>query len=155
MKLSLNEALPSDIRILDVIQIKSKAPSSMAAVAFAKYTIRFQVKNNEINAEEIIDNILPKSEIMKMKRTKAGEKLVDIRPLIQNIVLEANDEHSITFEAIVKAGSNGSLGVDMLVKLLIEASNEKLEGYPFVRRAEIYALQDDKKISLLRYFTGK
>lgn len=155
MKTALNEALPSDIRILDIIKIVGKAPAAMAAVAFARYSIRLDLEDEQINGETIIQNIMGQTELLRMKRTKSGEKLVDIKPLIDNIIVENQSNNSITFEGVLASGSNGSLGVDMLTALLKEFSEGKISDHPFVRRVEIYTKQDDKKIPLLRYFAGK
>jgi radical SAM-linked protein len=152
---ALNEALPMDIKIINIIPINTKMPASMAAVAFARYSIRFDKKVDTEVVEKLIKAIKGSDEIMKMKRSKSGEKLVNIRPFIMELYYESFDSGLIKFECILKAGSNGSLGADAIAQLIKEYSGGAIDGHPYITREEIYALVDDKRIPLDRYFSGK
>jgi radical SAM-linked protein len=155
IKNALNNVLPMDIKILKVIPINVKMPASMAAVAYARYSIYFE-KNFDIEiVDKSIKEILSSKEIMKMKRSKAGEKLVDIRQFIIELYYEKFEEGRLKFECTLKAGSNGSLGADAIVQLLKEYSGGEIIGHPFITREEIYASVNDKRVPLDRYFSGK
>lgn len=154
LKQALNEALPRDIRILQVQKVNGKAISAMAAVSCAKYSISFIARDFN-GAEELINGILAKNEIKRMKRTKSGEKLIDIRPMILSLILEAESDQSFTCQATLQAGSNGSLGADLLAKLIQEEANGSLPAYPQICREEIYTLDQGKMLTLSMYFNGK
>jgi radical SAM-linked protein len=155
MKTSLNNSLPTDIKIIDILEIKGKAISAMAAVAYARYRLRFDKSLPEELGQALCDTILNQTEILRLKRTKSGEKLVDIRPMIEDINIEEETDTYIAFNIILQAGSNGSLGTDHITALLKEASGEALKSTPYARREEIYTLQENRKLPLLKYFSGK
>jgi radical SAM-linked protein len=152
---ALNEALPMDIKIISIVNINGKMPASMAAVAFARYSIRYDNPIDAVTAETASNKILACEEIMKLKRSKSGEKLVNIRPFIEDLYFETTDSGKLKFECVLKAGSNGSLGADAVSELLKEYSDGKISGHPYITREEIYASIDEKKIPLDRYFSRK
>jgi radical SAM-linked protein len=155
IKNSLNNVLPMDIKILKVVPINTKMPASMAAVAYTRYSIYFEKKFNIEIVDKLIKEILNSTEIMKMKRSKAGEKLVNIRPFILELYYEKSDDSILKFSCTLKAGSNGSLGADAMVQLLKEYSEGEIIGHPYITREEIYASVNDKRVPLDRYFSGK
>lgn len=152
---ALNEALPMDIKIVKVITVLGKMPASMAAVAFAEYSLYFDKRVDNQTLDHIIKEILNSEEIMKMKRSKAGEKLVNIRQFIVDLDYKMHESGLAKFTFILKAGSNGSLGADAMAGLIKEYSNGELCGHPFITREEIYTNINDNRISLDRYFSGK
>jgi len=155
IKNTLNKVLPMDIKIINVVSINVKMPASMAAVAFARYSISFETNINIELVDMIINKILSSNEIMKMKRSKSGEKLVNIRQFIIELYYEKLDNELLKFECTLKAGSNGSLGADTIAQLLKEYSEGEIFGHPYITREEIYASVNDKKIPLDRYFSRK
>jgi radical SAM-linked protein len=74
----LNSALPNGIRILKVININKKMPSSMAIVEGAKYIIGLNHKTDKNSINAIITSILNSEDIMMLKKTKSGEKMVKV-----------------------------------------------------------------------------
>lgn len=152
---TLNDALPGDIKIVNVVQVKGKMQASMAAVAGAKYSIRFEKQASTQLVENIISKILEATEIMKMKKTKSGEKLINIRSFIKDISYEKFDNVGIKFECILQSGSNGSLGAEAVADLIKEYSNGEIYGHPYMIREEIYTYVGDRRIPLDSYFSGK
>lgn len=151
---ALNEVLPNDIKIVKVVKINGKMPASMAAVASTRYSIRFDKEASEEISSNLINEILNQVEIMKMKRTKAGEKLINIRPFIKDLSYEKFDDGHIRFDCVLQAGSNGSLGAEAVANIIKEYSQGEIYGHPYIIREEIYALINDKRIALDRYFAG-
>lgn len=152
---SLNQVLPMDIKIISVVPINIKMPASMAAVAYARYSMHFD-KQAEISiVETLIEDILKCEEILKMKRSKTGEKLVNIRPFIEALSYEQYDNGLIKFDCLLQSGSHGSLGADAMASLIKEYSKGEIIGHPYITREEIYTNLDNKRIPLDRYFSGK
>ena len=152
---ALNDALPSDIKIVKVVQVKGKMQASMAAVASSKYSIRFKKQTSVQVVEDIINKILQALEIMKMKKTKSGEKLINIRTFIKDISYEKFENEGIKFECILQSGSNGSLGAQAISDLIKEYSNGEIYGHPYIIREEIYTYVGDRRVPLDLYFSGK
>lgn len=155
IKKSLNESLPGGIKILKVIEVSDKMPASMAAVDYAKYSITFKEKVKDDAAENLVKSIIDSSEIVKMKRTKSGEKLVNIRTFISELYIEKYENDFIRFDCILKTGSKGSLGSEAIADLIKEYSNGEVRGHSYIIREEIYTDINDKKVPLDRYYSGK
>ena len=151
---ALNEVLPNDIKIEKVVIINGKMPASMAVVDSARYSIRFDKEASEEICSKLINEILGQEEIMKIKKSKAGEKLINIRPFIKDLSYEKFDNEHIKFDCILQTGSNGSLGADKLATIIKEYSQGEIYGHPYIIREEIYTLINDKRIALDCYFAG-
>lgn len=153
VKEKLNKVLPESIQIIDVINIYDKKPSSMGSVGGASYSLKLQHKLDLNKLIEVINLILDKKELLKNKRTKSGEKLIDIRPLIHNIKIIDFTENTLTLNCLLISGSNGSLGPDVIGELLQEYSDNLIFGYPEATRQEIYAVNNNNWIDLASYFS--
>jgi radical SAM-linked protein len=151
---ALNSVLPNDIKIVKVVKINGKMPASMAVVASTRYSIRFEKETTEELAAGLIKEILTQDEIMRMKRSKSGEKLTNIRPFIKDLTYEKFDDGHIKFDCILQSGSNGSLGAEILATIIKEYSKGEIYGHPYITREEIYTQINDKRIALDRYFAG-
>ena len=152
---ALNIALPADMKIVNAIPINGKMPAAMAAVEFARYSISFDRAMDLTLCNSIIDEIMKNDEILKMKRSKSGEKLVNIRPFLNSIEISDTAFENMKFDCMIKSGSNGSLNIDLVSELLKEYSKGEIKGYAYVTREEIYTLVDGKKIPLDKYFSRK
>lgn len=150
----MNNVLPEGIRILDAINVKEKMPPSMALVEAAEYNIilKHNLSLNEI--EKTIKSILEADSIERMKKTKSGEKLVNIRPFIKDIKVKEYKSDEIVIECLLSAGSSGSLGADVVSGLMKEYSGGNIYGYPYITRNEIYTRKNGKWTCLSAYFTG-
>lgn len=153
VKEKLNESLPLGMRVLNVQYIKEKRLAAMAAVEGAKYTVRMEhrVKSKE-NCENYISSILSSKEIIKAKKTKKGIRDVDVRPLIIDLKLAEFNNEELEIEAFVKAGSNGSLSMEILSSILKDFSCGDMYGFPHAKRTNIYAKASDKWVDLLTYY---
>jgi radical SAM-linked protein len=152
---ALNIALPADMKIVSAIPINGKMPAAMAAVEFARYSISFDRVMDPALCNSIIDEIMKNDEILKMKRSKSGEKLVNIRPFLNSIEISDTAFENVKFDCMIKSGSNGSLNIDLVSELLKEYSKGELRGHANVTREEVYTLIDGKKIPLDKYFSRK
>jgi radical SAM-linked protein len=149
----LNPNLPRGMRILNAIKVEVKMPAAMSSVYKALYRI---VLNHNAEKEElikIVNEILKSSEIKIIKKTKSGEKLTDIRPLINNISILDIDKENVTFNCLVSAGSRGNLNPEALCNIIKNSSSGKIYGFPDITRIEMYADINGEPVSLLEFFS--
>lgn len=149
----LNLSLPLGMKVLNAVYVKGKKPASMSSVHGAKYTIRMEhsVESKAI-CEDYIKNILSSEEILKMKKTKKGLKEVNLRPLIIDLKVSDFNLEELEIETFVRAGSNGSISIDLLASILKDFSNGDIHGYPYAQRKNIYTYVDDKWVDLLTFY---
>jgi radical SAM-linked protein len=151
----LNGTLPDGIEIREAIKIEGKQPTSMSAVEGAKYFISLQHGITRDEAGKLIDGILDSDEIKVMKKTKSGEKLTDIRPLIKAIKIREFSENDITLECLLYSGSRGNLNPELVASLLKEKSENRVFGYPSITREELYACEKEQWIGLDKLYAGR
>jgi radical SAM-linked protein len=151
----LNGTLPDGIEIREAIKIEGKQPTSMSAVEGAKYFISLQHRITRDEAGKLIDGILDSDEIKVMKKTKSGEKLTDIRPLIKAIKIREFSENAITLECLLYSGSRGNLNPELVASLLKEKSENRVFGYPSITREELYACEKEQWIGLDKLYAGR
>ncbi len=112
IKNQLNEQLTDEMYVLEAYYPTTK----FADIAYADYTIT--LNSSEISAEtEKSAEKLFSSPIMMMKKSKSGEKEVDITAFIKKISFSSKDG-SMTLNAILSAGSTENLNPEYLVTAL-------------------------------------
>ncbi|MDO6355347.1 TIGR03936 family radical SAM-associated protein [Caloramator sp. CAR-1] len=143
---SLNQCLPKGLYITDCIKIKSKKPSAMSVVEAASYQI--QLACNFYKLGGVIEKVKNEKYILRIKRTKSGEKEINIRPMIYEISLENNEKIS-NLKVLVQNSNKGSLNPEMLIEVLRDY------GVDFsifeITRLELYAKTNDF-IALDKFF---
>lgn len=83
----MNDVMADGICVLDYVEVPENAPNSMSAVAMSEYEIGIRNKapipNDVKELKEFIDGFMKnQSEIRITKKTKKGEKEIDIKPFI-------------------------------------------------------------------------
>ena len=111
----MRRALPEDLPVLEVKLVDDRYPSVMAQVVASDYRITL----GGDSAQAVIDQIpafLDSTQIMAMKKTKSGEKEINIRPLA--LRLEAAEGN--TLHARLMLTEKDALKADLLVRTLAE-----------------------------------
>jgi len=152
---ALNANTVGGIKFLSVTKVikkdERKIPQAMAIIDGAKYIIRFKLKEGEtvdFNA------LLALNEWEILKKTKSGEKEVDIKPLVKELKNYIEDG-VLVVEALLSCGSRENLGASLLsdfIKLHVSAINE--DAFVDIKRVEIYALKDEKFVPLNEFFSA-
>lgn len=78
---AMRQALPEDLPVFDVRLVDDRHPAPMAQVKMADYRVTLEGEN----ADRILDQIplfMEKECVMELKKTKSGEKEINIRPLV-------------------------------------------------------------------------
>ena len=115
--------------------------TSFSEIGFARYDLRIVTADgNETLAQELVDTLqLP--ELPVMKRGKAGDHEVNIRPLICEISGKTEGD-AILLSAVLKADSENYLNPEFLIHVLRERcgilrNEPRGEGYS-ICRTEVY-----------------
>lgn len=156
-KKALNENMPSGIKVFEVIKVKEgnegrKIPQSMALVDAAKYVIKIKYEQTEkLNKE--IELLKENSQWTIMKKSKSGEKLVDIKPLVKNINFEIKDE-VLTITAVISCGSKENLSAELLSRYIIDNTTSVCkEAFVDIMREEMFVQSKENLIAIYKYLS--
>ena len=77
-------ALPDDLPVLEVKLVDDRRPSIMSQVYASDYVVRLNGENADAVLASI-DGFLAEEHVTAMKKSKSGEKEIDIRPLVLSL----------------------------------------------------------------------
>ena len=120
----LNGELNDELRILDAYIPKT----DFADIAYADYDIRIKTSGADAALAENLKNVLGTSPLCVTKKTKSGEKEIDIVPLIDSLCVGYADG-----EIIMQTTLSATVGEFLNPELLIKALKDKcgiLSGDP-------------------------
>nr|WP_207716429.1 TIGR03936 family radical SAM-associated protein [Clostridium beijerinckii] len=150
----LNEIAPSGIKYISALAIpykegEKKVPQAMALIDAARYTIK--IKYSDVsNLEEEISKLLEINEWNTVKKSKKGEREVNIRPLVKEFSFWIKDEFLI-LNAVISTGSREHLSADLLVSYIQEkTSNAILDSFVNTKREEMYFYKNNKLVPLYK-----
>lgn len=128
---ALNENLPPDIKILKVTTPECKAND----IVSARYMI--DITHCDINAGEV-KGFFEQAEIPALKKTKKGEKEINLREFILEWNIEEIKDDGITLDVVLSAGGSANIKPDIMVSKLCEYLGfGKFESYN-IHRTEIF-----------------
>lgn len=151
IKERLNKNLPFGMEVTEAIVIDKKMPTSMAKTMAASYEITMKYSDID-KIKSRLNEVKQSKEILKLKKTKSGEKLINIREMIYEIDLINHTDKTFTIKCLLQASNTGSLNPDMVSELFLEAS---AFGTPIIKRTEIFTTENNKFIPLDKYFSRK
>lgn len=111
---AMRQALPEDLPVFDVRLVDDRHPAPMAQVKMADYRVTLEGEN----ADRILDQIplfMEKECVMELKKTKSGEKEINIRPLV--IETEAFEDG---FKVRLMLTEKESLKPNLMIKALAD-----------------------------------
>ena len=132
----LNNEVTEDLRILDVYVAETK----FSDIAWATYEIELHEEGIGARADEIL-TILAKDEIVTTKKTKSGEKEVNIRPLIRDFSTESTENgNRLLIRTMLSIGSDNYLNPELLLSVLKEQLSllASADAWYTVMRKETY-----------------
>jgi len=110
--LKLNVTMPDGLKVLNVKRLLKGEKNAAASLTAAIYEVVFP---KEISPE-IIDEILNRNEIIVTKKSKKGEKTLDIRPMIYKIEALGSSAIQLT----IATGSALNLKAEVAAELICE-----------------------------------
>lgn len=152
---ALNENTVGGVKFLSVTKVikkdERKIPQGMAIIYGAKYIIKFK-----LNEGETVDfnTLLELKQWEILKKTKSGEKEVDIKPLVKELKNYMEDGRLVV-EALLSCGSRENLSAGLLsdfIKEHVKGINK--DAFVDIKRLEMYALKDEKFVPLNEFFTA-
>jgi radical SAM-linked protein len=151
----MNGKTPRGIKILDVVKVipieGKKKLQAMAIIDAAKYTIKLKCTDGEAT-QEILTSICETNEWNIVKKSKSGEKMVDIKPLIHKFEYKVEDS-VLTISTLVACGSRNNLSSALLADYMKDNIQFiSKEAFVDIKREEMYAYKDDKLVTLSEFF---
>ena len=151
----MSENTPRGIKILDVVKVipveGKKKSQAMAIIDAAKYTIKLKLTQQQ-GVKEILKNLCNNEEWNIIKKSKSGEKMINIKPLVMKFSYEV-ESSILIFSALIACGSRANLSAQLLADYMkenIEAINK--EAFVDIEREEMYAMKEEKLVTLSEFF---
>jgi radical SAM-linked protein len=140
----LSEAMVPGIQITECHKLEDRAKKSMALVAGADYTLTFREGKEPTDIDDFLNGLtqfLEQEHIIITKKTKKGEKEMDIKPLIYELSINGT---SIFMK--VSTGSTNNLKPELVMKAYDTWRGETCPEFTFqIQREEIYGNAGDEK----------
>lgn len=105
-------ALPEDLPVYEVRMVDDRHPAPMALVCAADYAISLSGAGADA-ALQAVDEFLAREQVMAVRKTKSGEREVDVRPLAIELVRDGAG-----LRARLKLTERDALKPDLLVRTL-------------------------------------
>jgi radical SAM-linked protein len=121
----LNPQMAEGIRVLDCVKLPDNTMNAMASVAAADVKISFY-KDNPLS-EELIDKFKSCDEVLYIKKTKTGEKEINVKDFVFDISLISESE----LYARLDASSSGNLKPAVLCESLLKLEGKNISDFPF------------------------
>lgn len=153
---ALNGAMVEGVRILDFFYLPKDSENAMSSVKAAAYRLSykhpeqcpFSLREMEVFLRDFYTN---PAEIMIVKKTKKGERELDLKPLIYRFEVKSDADGALYYELFVSTGS-----VDNIKPELVLFHFHQFLGLPadeidmFIHREDLYTLLDQEFVSLDR-----
>ena len=114
LKDRLNAELTEDMRILDAYEPKTK----FQEIGWAKYEMQLKLTAADATLAARLQDFFTTSPVTVTKKTKSGDREVDIVPLIRHIRVTYNEQHpnELHISALLSAGSSEHLNPEFLLR---------------------------------------
>lgn len=144
----LNAVMAEGFEIAEYKLLPDTAANAMSSVAAADYTLTFRpgYEPEEESAEEWFKNLtafFDQPQVMVLKKTKKGEKEMDLKPLIYDLgVIAGNDAAQAQLFMKISTGSASNIKPELLLDAYYKALGKERSPFAFmVQREEVYADQ--------------
>ena len=136
VKAQLNAELTEEMQILEAYE----PTTAMQAIAWAKYEICLHLERADAALAKALEALYTTSPLTVTKKTKSGEKEIDIVPLIRSVKVTYDPQkpQDLHIRAILSAGSESHLNPEFLIKTakergLILTGDPARETYSILR----------------------
>ncbi len=152
----LNANAPLGIKFIKAIKLPvisdgKKIPQIMAMLDGASYTINIQYENTDALAEEI-NELLNKPQWYTIKRTKSGEKEVDIKPFVKEFKYSISGEN-IKIDTVLACGSRENLSPELLSEYIKKnTSQARDKTFVEIMRKDMYTLKEEALVTVDSFF---
>lgn len=144
----LNDVMTEGFEIAEYKLLPDTAANAMSSVAAADYTLTFRpgYEPEEESAEEWfkkLTDFFDRPQVMVLKKTKKGEKEMDLKPLIYDLgMIPGNNAAQAQLFMKISTGSAANIKPELLLDAYYEALGKERSPFAFmVQREEVYADQ--------------
>ncbi|MCI6886687.1 MAG: TIGR03936 family radical SAM-associated protein [Lachnospiraceae bacterium] len=134
----INAVIGEEMEVLSYRLLPDDAANAMSIVAAADYIVSFRdayAPSDWDGFASGLQSFLNEEEIMILKKTKKGEKEMNLRPLIYE--LTAEEDHRIRMK--IATGSAANIKPDLVIRTYMETRGETLAEFALkVTRTEVY-----------------
>ena len=140
---ALNDAMNEGIEIIAVTELPEKCENAMTSVAAAEYLISFRTgKEPSFSLSETMESFMSQDSIPAVKKTKNGEKTIDIKPLIYKWEVTADNK----LHVLLSAGSASNLKAALLMDCIYKYAGEEMKDFAAVyHRIDTYLAGADEE----------
>ncbi len=112
VKERLNRHMTSEMYVLDAYEPASK----FQEIAWARYRISIHSANANAEAAAALQTLYTTSPLTMTKKSKSGEKEVDLIPMIREMHVTSPADGEISIDAVLSAGNTEHLNPELLIK---------------------------------------
>ena len=110
----INAALPPELPCVSARIVDDKHPASMASLYAAEYEISIDPEGAPLCSA--VESLLNKESVMALRKTKSGEKMTDIRPMIYELSVSGENKLHCVLALCEKATCKPELLLDALTQ---------------------------------------
>ncbi|MDT8715283.1 DUF2344 domain-containing protein [Clostridium sp. 19966] len=153
---SLNENAPRGIRFIEAVKViqppsqEKKIPQVMALIDAAEYEITIKTEDSKAAAESI-ERLMKEETWETLKKSKKGEKLIDIKPMVKKFEYYVSEEN-IKIAAVISCGSRENLSAELLSSFIISKGEGFKNAFVNMERKEMLAEKKGKMVPIYKYF---
>lgn len=130
----LNRELTDEMQVLSAYEPTSK----FSDIAWARYEMNLRFADADASLAAKMQKLYTTAPLTMIKRSKSGEKAVDLTPMIREISVSSPTAALIHVDAVLSAGSAEHLNPELLIKaakdrLGILSGDPTLESYSILR----------------------
>lgn len=144
----INEVMADGVEALSYRRLPDSAAAAMSIVAAADYTVRFREGYEPEDWEDFaggLKGFLTQEQILTVKKTKKGERQIDIKPWIYKLEADGSGKEPNKLEMRVAAGSTANLKPELAIQAYMESRGLKLQEFALlIHRDEVYANQAEE-----------
>lgn len=160
MKERLNQVMAEGFSVKSCLVLPKEAGNAMSLVAAARYTLAFRPGYAPENAASWFKSLVQfyeQNEVRITKKTKKGEKELDLKPLIYQISVEVSNDASLSEEAadsteaspvfpvlsmLISTGSMENIKPELVLDAYYQHLGQERPAFAFrIVREEVYARQ--------------
>lgn len=134
----INAVIGDEMEALSYRLLPDNAANAMSIVAAADYSVRFRPGYEPTDWEGFANGLqafMAQDEIMIIKKTKKGEREMNLRPLIYELKAEQD-----TIQMKIATGSAANIKPDVVINAYMNSRGESLQDFALmVTRTELYA----------------
>lgn len=145
----LNQTMVEGIKITECHHLEDHAKNAMSLVAAADYTLNFRESQKPGNIQNFLKEFsafLNQDQILIVKKTKKGEREVDLKPFIHELSSQGE-----TIFMKVSAGSADNIKPELVMAAYYNYRGKTLPEFAFfIQREEIYGNAGHEETMVLK-----